>query len=69
MSFAKLYKASPLGCVGIFLIGGVFSVLSGMSSVWGAQIGLSVAQISLFVAAIYAGAGPAISIRLDLGPL
>ncbi|WP_330450383.1 MFS transporter [Paracoccus marcusii] len=35
---------------------GVFSVLSGMSSVWGAQIGLSVAQISLFVAAIYAGA-------------
>ncbi len=55
MSFAKLYKASPLGCVGIFLIGGVFSVLSGMSSVWGAQIGLSVAQISLFVAAIYAG--------------
>jgi len=55
MSFAKLYRASPLGCVGIFLIGGVFSVLSGMSSVWGAQIGLSVAQISLFVAAIYAG--------------
>ena len=55
MSFARLYRASPLGCVGIFLIGGVFAVLSGMSSVWGAQIGLSVAQISLFVAAIYAG--------------
>lgn len=55
MSFGDLYRASPLGCVGIFLIGGVFSVLSGMSSVWGAQIGLSVAQISLFVAAIYAG--------------
>lgn len=55
MSFRDLYRASPLGCVGIFLIGGVFSVLSGMSSVWGAQVGLSVAQISLFVAAIYAG--------------
>ncbi|MFN4062481.1 MAG: MFS transporter [Paracoccus hibiscisoli] len=55
MSFRRLYRASPLGCVGIFLIGGVFAVLSGMSSVWGAQIGLSVAQISLFVAAIYAG--------------
>ncbi|SNR26772.1 MFS transporter [Paracoccus sediminis] len=55
MSFARLYRASPLGCVGIFLMGGVFAVLSGMSSVWGATIGLSVAQISLFVAASYAG--------------
>lgn len=55
MSFRRLYQASPLGCVGIFLMGGVFAVLSGMSSVWGASIGLSVAQISLFVAASYAG--------------
>lgn len=55
MSFARLYRASPLGCVGIFLMGGVFSVLSGMSAVWGAEIGLNVAQISLFVAAAYAG--------------
>ncbi|WP_306755200.1 MFS transporter [Paracoccus actinidiae] len=55
MTFGQLYRASPLGCVGIFLIGGVFAVLSGMSSVWGATIGLSVAQISIFVAASYAG--------------
>ena len=55
MSFADLYRASPLGCVGIFLMGGVLAVLSGMSSVWGALVGLSVAQISLFVAASYAG--------------
>ena len=55
MSFRRLYEASPLGCVGIFLMGGVFAVLSGMSSVWGAQVGLSVAQISLFVASVYAG--------------
>ncbi|MBU2958240.1 MFS transporter [Paracoccus sp. 1_MG-2023] len=55
MSFADLYRASPLGCVGVFLMGGVLAVLSGMSSVWGAQVGLSVAQISLFVAASYAG--------------
>ncbi|MBW7056635.1 MFS transporter [Paracoccus bogoriensis] len=55
MSFGRLYRASPLGCVGIFLMGGVFAALSGMSSVWGAVIGLSVAEISLFVAAIYAG--------------
>jgi MFS family permease len=55
MTFRQLYRASPLGCVGIFLMGGVFAVLSGMSSVWGASIGLSVAEISLFVAASYAG--------------
>lgn len=55
MSFARLYRASPLGCVGIFLMGGVFSTLAGMSSVWGVSIGLSVAQISVFVAAIYIG--------------
>lgn len=55
MSFGQLYRASPLGCVGIFLMGGVFAVLSGMSSVWGAVIGLSVAEISVFVAASYAG--------------
>ncbi|MDM7458878.1 MAG: MFS transporter, partial [Paracoccus sp. (in: a-proteobacteria)] len=55
MSFGRLYQASPLGCVGIFLIGGVLAALSAMSSVWGALVGLSVAQISMFVAAIYAG--------------
>lgn len=55
MSFLQLYRASPLGCVGIFLMGGVFAALSGMSSVWGAEVGLSVAEISIFVAAIYMG--------------
>ncbi|WP_410219374.1 MFS transporter [Paracoccus sp. (in: a-proteobacteria)] len=55
MSFAQLYRASPLGCVGIFLMGGVLAALSGMSSVWGALVGLSVAQISGFVAGVYAG--------------
>lgn len=55
MSFGRLYRASPLGCVGVFLMGGVFAALAGMSAVWGAKIGLSVAEISLFVAAIYTG--------------
>ncbi|MCQ0969778.1 MFS transporter [Paracoccus sp. TK19116] len=55
MSFGKLYRASPLGCVGIFLMGGVFAALSGMSSVWGTEMGLSVGQIASFVAAIYIG--------------
>ncbi|SMO36156.1 MFS transporter [Paracoccus laeviglucosivorans] len=55
MSFAKLYRVSPLGCVGIFLMGGVFSALFGMASVWGSTKGLTVTEISAFVAAIYAG--------------
>ncbi len=55
MSFRRLFQVSPLGCVGIFLMGGVFSALFGMSSVWGGRAGLSVAQISAFVAAVYVG--------------
>lgn len=55
MSLARLFEASPLGCVGIFLMGGVFSAMFGMSSVWGSAAGLSVQEISIFVAAIYLG--------------
>lgn len=55
LSFAALYRASPLGCVGMFLLGGIFSAQFGMSSVWGTQAGLSVRDISIFVAAIYVG--------------
>ena len=55
MSFGSLFRASPLGCIGIFLMGGVFSALFGMASVWGSTKGLSVREISAFVAAIYAG--------------
>lgn len=55
MSFARLFQASPLGMVGMFLMGGVFSALFGMASVWAMQAGLSVGQTSAFVAAIYIG--------------
>ncbi|MFD1881414.1 MFS transporter [Paracoccus pacificus] len=55
LSIRRLYQASPLGCIGIFLMGGVFSALSGMSSVWGSLKGLNVTEISMFVAAIYLG--------------
>jgi MFS family permease len=55
LSFSALYRASPLGCVGMFLLGGVFSAQFGMSSVWGTAEGLTIKQISIFVAAIYVG--------------
>jgi MFS family permease len=55
LSFAKLFRASPLGCVGMFLLGGVFAAQFGMASVWGSEVGLSVRNISIFVAAVYVG--------------
>jgi MFS family permease len=39
----------------MFLLGGVFAAQFGMASVWGTLAGLSVREISLFVAAIYLG--------------
>mgnify|MGYP001419014285 CR=1 FL=1 len=55
LSILKLFRTSPLGCVGMFLLGGVFSAQFGMSSVWGTQVGLTVRELSIFVAAIYVG--------------
>lgn len=55
LSFRKLYDASPLGCIGMFLLGGVFSAQFGMAAVWGTQAGLSIREISIFIAGIYIG--------------
>ena len=55
MSFRQLYNVSPLGVVGIFLMGGVFAAIFGMAAVWGGVAGLSVLEITIFVAAIYFG--------------
>ncbi|SFE33532.1 Predicted arabinose efflux permease, MFS family [Sulfitobacter brevis] len=55
MSLRALMDFSPLGCVGMFLLGGVFSAQFGMASVYGAEAGLSVAQISMFVAMFFVG--------------
>lgn len=52
----ELLTISPLGCVGMFLLGGVFSSQFGMSAVYGAKAGLSLVQISGFVATFYVGA-------------
>jgi MFS family permease len=55
MTLLELYHISPLGCVGTFLLGGVFAALLGMAAVFGTEQGLSVSQISAFIAAIYVG--------------
>jgi len=56
MSFIELWRVSPLGFVGIFLLGGMFAAQFGMAAVFGTVLELSVTQISMFVAAIYVGA-------------
>lgn len=56
MSLRELAGYSPLGCVGMFILGGVFSAQFGMASVYGAVAGLTVPQISLFVATFFVGA-------------
>jgi MFS family permease len=56
MPLRDLFAGSPLGTVGIFLLGSVYATQSGMGAVFGTQIGLSAAQIALFVAMLFAGA-------------
>lgn len=56
MSLRALAQTSPLGCVGMFLLGGVFAAQFGMSAVYGTAAGLSVAQISAFVSTFFVGA-------------
>jgi MFS family permease len=55
MSLARLWATSPLGCVSVFLTGTIISAQFTMTAVYGGEIGLSVAEISAFVAAIYMG--------------
>lgn len=52
----ELFAASPLGTVGIFLLGSIYASQSGMGAVFGSQIGLSANQIALFVAMLFGGA-------------
>ena len=56
MKIRDLISASPLACFGMFMLGGVFSAQFGMSAVYGSRAGLTVAEISFFVSAIYVSA-------------
>lgn len=55
MSLKELFVISPLGCVGTFLLGGIFAALFGMAAVYGTEVGMSVREISIFVGVIYLG--------------
>jgi len=55
MSLKRLFRTSPLGCVGTFLLGAVFACQFGMAPVYGTTVGLTTAEISVFIGAIYVG--------------
>jgi len=56
MTLKRLFKTSPLGSVGAFILGGVLSVLFGMTAVFATEIGLDTAEIALLVGVSYLGA-------------
>jgi MFS family permease len=56
MSLREIMRISPLGCVGMFILGGIFSAQFGMSAVYGASVGMSLSNLSIFVATFYVGA-------------
>ena len=55
VSWGDLYKISPFGVIGLFLLGMVQSVLFGMSAVFASLIGLSVVAVSLFASMPFIG--------------
>ncbi|MBV7379638.1 MFS transporter [Maritimibacter dapengensis] len=56
MTLRELFGASPLGVVGMLLAGAANAAQFGMAAVFGTAIGLSVQQLTLFVAMFYIGA-------------
>lgn len=55
MSLKRLFVVSPLAAAGQIMLGAAASAMFSMSAVWGGQAGLTVAQISGFIATVYLG--------------
>ncbi|MFP7675156.1 MFS transporter [Marivita sp. S0852] len=56
MSLRELFTVSPLGFVGMFMMGSVFAAQFGMAAVYATEAGLSITQVPFFTAAFYVGA-------------
>ncbi len=55
MPIRELIRTSPLACFGTLLLGGVFSILFGMASIYATQRGFSITEVSYFITAIFCG--------------
>jgi len=56
MALRELFAGSPLGTVGIFLLGGIYAIQAGMGPVFGTQVGLAANSTALFIAMLFTGA-------------
>ena len=56
MTLREVYGVSPLGMVGMFFLGGVFAAQFGMAAVYATEVGMTLTQTSIFIAAFYVGA-------------
>ena len=55
MKIGELVKTSPLASVGMFFLGGTYSILFAMAPVYAVAQGMSVANVSIFVTVIFTG--------------
>ena len=55
MALSSLVRTSPLASFGMLLLGGVFSALYAMAPIYATERGLSVANTSVFITAIFLG--------------
>lgn len=55
ISMGELYRVSPLGVVGTLVTGMTYGAIFGMAPVYASTIGLSVQQVSYFMAAVLLG--------------
>jgi MFS family permease len=55
MTLRELYRVSPLGMVGSFVVGALFSAQFGMAAIYGTETGMTIRDISIFVASFYVG--------------
>lgn len=56
MALREIYQVSPLSVIGMLILGGIFAAQFGMSAVYAASVGMSLPQMSMFVASFYVGA-------------
>ncbi len=55
MTLGQLYRVSPLGFIGMLVMGLLFSAQFGMAAIYATRVGLSVGQLSLFISSFYVG--------------
>ncbi|MEX6505973.1 MFS transporter [Jiella sp. M17.18] len=56
MPLKQLFLGSPLGTVGMILLGSAYATQSGMGAVFGTLVGMTKSEIALFVAMLFTGA-------------